>query len=175
MTDRSEQGLGAQHERLLESLGAYAADYAEFGRRFAGWLGLHTTDGTALVEIINNEHRGAPLTPARLSQRIQLSPAATTALLNRLEKAGHIVRSREHSDRRVVTLRTGGQAQALADEYFTPVGVRLGAMMADYPPELLQQFESFLGHLHDTLRTHLVEEAHSRGGRTNGDARSPHG
>ncbi|GAA0455242.1 MarR family winged helix-turn-helix transcriptional regulator [Streptomyces stramineus] len=149
-------GLDAQQQRLVESLGVYAADYSDYGRRFAGWLGLHTTDGTALLEIINSEHRGDPLTPARLSRRIQLSPAATSALINRLENAGHVTRTREHSDRRVVTLRTGREAQRLADEFFLPVATLIGAFLDRYPAETLAQFEDFLDGLHQTLAQHLA-------------------
>ncbi|MGI5341853.1 MarR family winged helix-turn-helix transcriptional regulator [Streptomyces sp. CA-181903] len=157
-----EKTLNAQQERLVERLGVYAADYAEYGRRFAGWLGLHTTDGTALVEIINAEHRDDPLTPARLSRRIQLSPAATSALINRLEKAGHVTRTREHTDRRVVTLRTGQEAQRLADEYFSPVAAVIGTFLDRYPTEVLGRFEDFLDGLHRTLADHLADGDRSR-------------
>ncbi|WP_018657794.1 MarR family winged helix-turn-helix transcriptional regulator [Actinomadura flavalba] len=146
-----------QRDRLMEALRAYGGTYAEFSRRFAAWLGLHSTDAVALVELLTAEERGTPLSPARLSERISLSSGATTALLNRLEQAGHIVRSREHTDRRVVTLRSSAEVQALAEEFFDPLADRLDAMMAQYPPELLQRFEAFLDHLRTTMDEHLDE------------------
>lgn len=148
--------LAAQRHRLTEGLRLYGADYQEVGRRFAAWLDLHTTDADALVQILYGEERGAPLSPARLSERISLSSGATTALLNRLEKAGHIVRTREHTDRRIVTLRGGEHVQQLTDDFFRPLGVRMDDMLSRYPAEQLRQFEMFLGDLHMTLNKHLA-------------------
>jgi DNA-binding MarR family transcriptional regulator len=112
---------------------------------------VHSTDATALVEILSAEERGDPLSPARLSERISLTSGATTALLNRLERAGHIVRSREQPDRRIVTLHSSEQVQGLADEFFDPLTRRVDAMLSQYPAEVLQQFGTFLSHLRATL------------------------
>ncbi|WP_328465903.1 hypothetical protein OHA21_44795 [Actinoplanes sp. NBC_00393] len=69
-----------------------------------------------------------------MSERIPLSTPATTALLNRLESEGHIIRAREHSDRRNITLRSGERIQGRADEFFGPLAYRLDTAMAHYPP-----------------------------------------
>lgn len=152
------EDVAAQRDRLMAALRAYGEMYTEFGRVFAAWLGVHPTDAGALVEIFEAEERGEPLTPTRLSERISLSSGATTALLNRLEGAGHVVRSREHADRRVVTLRSSADLHGLADRFFGPLAVRLSAMMAEYPPELLSGFEDFLARLRTTMRAHLAEQ-----------------
>ncbi|MBB5867128.1 DNA-binding MarR family transcriptional regulator [Allocatelliglobosispora scoriae] len=144
-----------QHERLAESLRSYGANYREFSRRFAAWLGLHSTDAEALIEILNAEERGAALTPARLGERISLTSGATTALVNRLEQAGHVLRTREHTDRRLVTLRSSTHIHRLADEFFGPLGTRVGRVMSQYPPELLKQFESLLGELRGAMEDQL--------------------
>lgn len=150
----------AQHERLQEGLRAYGANYREFTRRFANWLGLHSTDAEALIEILTAEERGGTLSPARLSERISLSNSATTALLNRLEQAGHIVRSREHDDRRVITLRSTARIQTLADEFFGPLGAKVvDAVMDRYSPEELRRFEELLADLRTTMTAHMAEPA----------------
>ncbi|MFD3514120.1 MarR family winged helix-turn-helix transcriptional regulator [Streptomyces sp. NPDC058657] len=148
--------LAEQRDRLTEGLRIYGADYQEVGRRFAAWLDLHLTDATALIQILYAEEHGRPLSPARLGERISLSSGATTALLNRLEKAGHTVRSREHQDRRIVTLRGSARVQRLADEFFQPLGVRVETMLSRYPAEQLRQFETFLNDLHRTMNEHLA-------------------
>jgi MarR family transcriptional regulator, organic hydroperoxide resistance regulator len=158
MPEPAPGDAGAQRARLQEALRGYGADYTEVGRRFAAWLGLHSTDAAALVEILSAEERGAPLSQARLSERISLSSGATTALLNRLEEAGHIVRSREKADRRIVTLRSSAHVQLLTDEFFGPLARRLDAMMSRYPPDALQQFETFLAHLRATIEAHLEQQ-----------------
>ncbi|MFC9330183.1 MarR family winged helix-turn-helix transcriptional regulator [Kitasatospora sp. NPDC057015] len=158
MDEAADDGVAQQRERLMESLRVYGGHYAELGRRFAAWLGLHSTDATAVLEIAAAEERGAPLSPARLSERISLSTGATTALLNRLEAAGHITRAREHTDRRIVTLRSGGHIQDRADEFFGPLAHRLDTAMAHYPPRLLEQFEAFMADLNATMDTHLGQQ-----------------
>ncbi|CAN3978476.1 Transcriptional regulator, MarR family [Kitasatospora purpeofusca] len=150
------EGVAARRERLMEGLRIYGGHYAELSRRFAAWLGLHSTDAVAVLEIAAAEERGTPLSPARLSERIALSTGATTALLNRLEAAGHITRTREHSDRRIVTLRGGPHIQERADEFFGPLAGRLDAAMSPYPPQLLEQFERFMTDLNATMDAHLA-------------------
>jgi len=107
--------ISVERERLMDEFRAYGGTFTEFSHRFASWLGLHSTDATALMEITAAEEKGTPLSPARLGERISLTSGATTALLNRLEKAGHIVRTRENADRRVVTLHSSAHVQDLAD------------------------------------------------------------
>ncbi len=158
MEEAVRDGVAQQRERLMESLRIYGGHYAELSRRFAAWLGLHSTDATAVLEIAAAEERGTPLSPARLSERISLSTGATTALLNRLEAAGHITRTREHSDRRIVTLRSGGNIQDRADEFFGPLAGRLDAAMSPCPPQLLEQFEQFMAGLNATMDAHLAEQ-----------------
>ncbi|MEU7899090.1 MarR family transcriptional regulator [Nonomuraea sp. NPDC049152] len=152
--------VSAQHHRLMEGLRVYGANYTEFTRRFAAWLGVHSTDAVALMEIFYAEDRGAPLSPARLSERISLSSGATTALLNRLERAGHIIRTREHTDRRIVTLTSSPHIQEPARKFFGPLADRLDATMSRYPPELLQQFETFLHDLCTAMDAQLEQQDH---------------
>lgn len=154
--------VAARRERLLEGLIAYSALYGEFGRLFANWLGVHSTDAVAFVDIYNAQERGDPLSPARLAARISLSSGATTALLNRLERAGYIVRSREHDDRRIVTLRVSPRSYQPAREFFGPYLEGLDAMMARYPPEMLRQFETFLDDLRTTTQAQLADLSQER-------------
>ncbi|WP_282797380.1 MarR family transcriptional regulator [Streptomyces sp. CC224B] len=156
-TASSEAARRGQQHGLLEGLRIYGADYADMRRLFARWLDLHATDAAALIEVANCELREDLLTPARLSERIQLSPNATSALLNRMEQTGHILRTREHTDRRVVTLRAGEQARLLAEQFFTPVARRTQAVIDRYPAELVEQFQQLLDDLHHTMRTCLTE------------------
>jgi MarR family transcriptional regulator, organic hydroperoxide resistance regulator len=164
--------VAAQRERLMEGLRAYGSLYTEFSRRFAAWLGLHSTDAVAVLEISAADERGTPLSPARLGERISLSSGATTALLNRLELAGHIVRTRDHTDRRVVTLHSSPDIPERAGEFFGSLATRLDAMMAEYSPELLEQFESFLTHLRGTMNAELADPSPERADGANGPAQS---
>jgi MarR family transcriptional regulator, organic hydroperoxide resistance regulator len=142
--------------RILDGLRTFGANYTEFTRLFAAFLGLHATDAAALAEILYAEDRGTPLSPARLSERVRLSSGATTALINRLEQAGHVVRTREHTDRRIVTLRSSGGIQRPAMEFFRPLDDHLTAMLGEYSPEQIRLVERFLAHLGRTMGELLV-------------------
>ncbi|TLF77664.1 MarR family winged helix-turn-helix transcriptional regulator [Nocardia cyriacigeorgica] len=144
-----------QQDQVTERLRAYGATYREFSRRFAAFLGLHSTDAEALIEILSAEEHGELLSPARLSERIGLSNPATTALLNRLEVAGHVVRTRENRDRRIVTLRSSPEVHTLADDFFGPLGEQVGAVMARYSSDQLEQFDTFLAELLTAMHTQL--------------------
>ncbi|MDT7723518.1 MAG: hypothetical protein QOI21_94 [Actinomycetota bacterium] len=153
-SDVAERSAG-----ILDGLRAFGANYAEFTRRFATSLGLHSTDATALVEILYAEDKGAPLSPTRLSERLALTTGATTNLLNRLERLGHVVRTREHADRRVVTLRSSSRIEVPAREFFGPFSGNLEALVAQYPPEQVEQFENFLRDLRTSMNDLLAEQA----------------
>ncbi|MBZ4320478.1 MarR family winged helix-turn-helix transcriptional regulator [Streptomyces huiliensis] len=145
------ESVAAQRARLAKELLAYGAGFTELGRRFAARLGVHSTDAFALLEIASAEEAGNPLSPALLSRRIPLSSGAMTALLNRLERAGYVSRTREHADRRIVTLRSDGRVKELADEFFGPVNQRQDAVLSACPPDVLEQFEALLTRLRTAL------------------------
>ena len=140
--------------RVGFGLREYGTAYGVLGRVFAERLRLHTSDANALVAVIEAEERGEPISAARLATRIGLSAAATSSLLNRLEGAGHLVRDRTGTDRRIVTLRSTPQVHRRVDEFFDPLGDRLEALMATYPPEFLQQVDGFLGAVIAALEDH---------------------
>ncbi|BBY61585.1 MarR family winged helix-turn-helix transcriptional regulator [Mycolicibacterium sarraceniae] len=150
-------GIAEQHARLMEELRIYGSNFNQFSRLFGSWLGLYSTDTEALLEIVYGEERGVPLSPARLASRIGLTSGATTSLLNRLEEAGHVVRSRESADRRVVTLRSSSQVHSRADEFFAALAHQLDQAMSRYTPELLSSFEDLLIDLRTTMSAHLTE------------------
>ncbi|MFD8584981.1 MULTISPECIES: MarR family winged helix-turn-helix transcriptional regulator [Streptomyces] len=156
MEESTLEGAAERRELLVEALRVYGGRYAELSRSFAAHLGLYATDATALLEIIAAEERGAPISPARLGKRILLSSGATTSLLNRLERAGHIVRSREHSDRRVVTLRSSPHIQERADEFFRPLAAPMDAIVGRYPPEDLDRFRALLAEMGTAMDSHLA-------------------
>ena len=76
---------------------------AVYNRQVGALLDLQDRDLHCL-DIIN---RHGPLTPTELARRAGQHPATTTAILDRLQRGGWIVRERDPkaSDRRAVTIR----------------------------------------------------------------------
>ncbi|MFD6453777.1 MarR family winged helix-turn-helix transcriptional regulator [Nocardia sp. NPDC055165] len=151
MVEQTSGDVAMRRQRLAAGLIDYGASFTELGRRFAETLGVHSTDAFALMEIAAAEHAEEPLSPALLSKRITLTSGAMTTLLNRLEQAGYITRSREHTDRRVVTLRCSANARQLADEFFHPINAEQDAILAEYEPAQLAQFERLLERLRTAM------------------------
>lgn len=145
-------------ERIVNELRVFGANYTEFTRKLATWLDLHSRDAAALVEILYAEDMGSPLSPARLSERISLSSGATTALLDRLERAGHIFRTREDIDRRIVTLHSGPKVHGNVAEFFGPLAEHVDSMLNKYTPDQLDQFEAFLNCFNTTMKTVLEKQ-----------------
>ncbi|MCA2207250.1 MULTISPECIES: MarR family transcriptional regulator [Nocardia] len=143
--------VAMRRQRLAAGLLDYGASFTELGRRFAETLGVHSTDAFALMEIAAAEQAAEPLSPALLSKRVTLTSGAMTTLLNRLEQAGYITRSREHTDRRVVTLRCSEHARRLAEEFFHSVNTEQDAILAEYEPAQLAEFERLLGRLRGAM------------------------
>jgi DNA-binding MarR family transcriptional regulator len=83
------------------------------------------------------EGAGDPLTPGRLGEQIGLSSGATTAAIDRLERSGHLRRTRESGDRRVVHLRYGRPGMVLAAEFFGPLGKRTDDVMVGFTDDEL--------------------------------------
>ncbi len=148
---------------LLNQLRAYAGEYAELARHSARRLGLHTTDANALIELAGAERTGDPLSPARLAERVALTSGATNALINRLEKAGYVTRSREHADRRQVTLRTTELARERTEAIYTRPSALLEEAMDGLAETELTALTAALGVLTSTLER-INGEFRPRGG-----------
>lgn len=133
--------------RVMERLQEYAAAQSERGRDFARHMGLHTSDATAVVEIVRAEQKGRPITPARLARRIGLTTGATSILLNRLEDAGNITRARGHADRRVVTLHASTSMQRQAATLFAPTQELMMEVLRSHSLDELELVDHILAEL----------------------------
>ncbi|GAA3666396.1 DNA-binding MarR family transcriptional regulator [Lentzea atacamensis] len=111
MSDASDYDLSM----LLRALVAESNRFLEI---FSAAHELHPTDMTALNLIMTAR---SPMTPGALAKALNLSASATTSVLDRLERAGHVVRDRDPDDRRRVELRVLSTATALASTFFQPL------------------------------------------------------
>ncbi|MBT0768477.1 MarR family transcriptional regulator [Kineosporia sp. J2-2] len=153
---------------LLDRLRSYAGLYAEMARLTARRLSLHTTDVNALVEVLWAERTGEPLTPARLAERVGLTSGATNALVNRLETAGYVTRSREHTDRRQVTLRATPTARERTEQIYTRPAELFEATFARLDPATVRAMIGAMDLLTATLAQVNAEMAAPAGGKHNG-------
>lgn len=127
--------------RLLRQL---IVETDRFAEAFAEVHGMHRTDVNALVVIMDSQRRGEPVSPTSLAKALQLSAPATTALLNRLEAAGHVTRDRDPSDRRRVGLAMASTAMALGEQFFRPLADELSRAWRDFTDEQRATIRHFL-------------------------------
>ncbi len=141
-------------DELVRLLQDYAGEAERLGQVFAERNGMHPTDLHALLAVMQGDGAGDPLTPGRLGAALGLSSGATTAVIDRLERAGHVHRCRDGRDRRRVTLHYRAAAAALGAEFFGPLGTRMDAMLAGYSEEELVAVRRFLGDVNAVMREH---------------------
>lgn len=130
-----------------------AAIGGQLGRDLSTWtvlfhaavaesLGLGSTDHKALGLI---EQRG-PLTAGELAALTGLTTGAVTGVIDRLEQAGHIQRTKDPHDRRKVMLvalpsRTRGEA---FDGIFASLGKAMAELCARYSDAELAAISDFM-------------------------------
>ncbi|MGL3807011.1 MarR family winged helix-turn-helix transcriptional regulator [Paeniglutamicibacter sp. R2-26] len=92
----------------------------------------HRTDMNALAAIMRFEIAGNPPTPGDLSRELSISSPATSALLDRLERSGHIERLRIDKDRRVVRIRMTDKARTDGQTMFGPLAAGMMEVISGY-------------------------------------------
>ncbi|MDN5918416.1 MAG: MarR family transcriptional regulator [Pseudonocardia sp.] len=155
---------GPGREQLVELLQDYAGEADRLGQAFAGRNGLHLTDLHGLLAVTRAGNAGEPLTPGALGSRLGLTTGATTALVDRLERAGHVRRSRESADRRRITLRHSDTAAAVGAAFFGPLGTRMGEVLDGFSEDELDAAARFLTAMTALVadhRAHLTDPAPS--------------
>jgi DNA-binding MarR family transcriptional regulator len=105
----------------------------QIGRLFAVSHQVRPTDFRALLHIFVAEAAGRPMTSGDLSQRMGLSGAAITYLVDRLIDSGHIRRDSHPADRRKVILRYSEPGLDTARSFFNPLGMHTHAALKDLP------------------------------------------
>ncbi len=124
------------------------------GQRFADLHGLGRTDVRALVAVMDAARAGEPLTAGGLGAAVSLSSASVTALVDRLERAGHVHRVRDPADRRRVVLEMTESAMAAGGAFFGGLQRDLVDAMAHYSDEELAVVRRFLTEMTAVIERH---------------------
>ena len=87
-----------------------------------------------------------PMTPSELAEAMTMTKGGgVTAMIDRLEKAGYVRRTRSTADRRQVIVECvwGEETNRLAD-FYAPLGELLAGVMADYTDDQLALITEFM-------------------------------
>ncbi|MEU9352343.1 MarR family transcriptional regulator [Streptomyces griseoloalbus] len=153
---------GSTRERLMAELAVvsrrYMASYTLFNQALADHLGLHPTDLQCL-NLLTLE--GGPVTTGRIAELTGLTTGSATRLVDRLERAGHVVRERDADDRRLVLVATVPEKAAEFRRVWDRVGDGWIALFDDLDDP---QLALFIDHMRRTTDFGAQQAARLRAG-----------
>ncbi|WJH36140.1 MarR family transcriptional regulator [Paenibacillus sp. CC-CFT747] len=100
--------LSPLRQELIGELRQNSARAVMFHQLISEQLGLNATDHKCL-DFLN---RTGPVTAGQLAQLTGLTTGAVTSVIDRLEKAGYVVRDKDPNDRRRVVVKTVSDSTA---------------------------------------------------------------
>ncbi|WP_210739933.1 MarR family winged helix-turn-helix transcriptional regulator [Nocardia coubleae] len=144
---------------LKRALEFYHGSVEDLIRELIRVLGVNETDRRALEIVLLEDEKST--TPGRLAERLGLTAAGVTIMLNRLEKQGYIVRSLHPTDRRRVIVMATDLAAHRVREIVVPMIVESYKMLLSYyntaELEIIADFLTRAGELQQIHRQRLRE------------------
>ena len=136
---------------IVEQLQQLGAHMHAVGSRFAARESLHATDVQALSALaMAGGHLGA----GELARALELSSGATTRLIDRLERVGHVARSTDPYDRRRRVVAITTSAQTTAGEYFGSLATTIERVLEPYDDLERAVLRRFLGEVVAAMESH---------------------
>ncbi|MFF4797348.1 MarR family winged helix-turn-helix transcriptional regulator [Streptomyces sp. NPDC001351] len=134
---------------VVHLLRAATVELALHSARFASRNGMHPTDVRALIALMDASRAGEEMTAGRLGAALGLNSAGTTALVDRLERAGHVRRVRDPRDRRKVVIEVDERAVELGWAFFGPLIEQTVELLRGYDERELAAIKGFLAGVRD--------------------------
>ncbi|MFI6329610.1 MarR family winged helix-turn-helix transcriptional regulator [Micromonospora chersina] len=173
MYRRRDDRRGQMIADITNDLRRYSTEAQHVGHAFAGLHGLNATDLHALIAVMDAELVGDPITPGRLGEVLNLSSGSVTALVDRLERGGHIRRDRDTADRRKVFLHYADRGATLARDFFGPLGRRTDDVMGRFSDDELAVVHRFMAEMVVSMREHRDAVRAARGEPRRGTTERP--
>jgi DNA-binding MarR family transcriptional regulator len=111
-------------------------------------LGLNLTDFKALGVL----HRRGDMTPKSLAAAVGMSAAATTTIIDRLEKARYVERKRGGGDRRSVNVHALEGSEKKVERLYKSLRELTKTLVASYSKKDLQVIANYLSTATKTFR-----------------------
>jgi DNA-binding MarR family transcriptional regulator len=105
---------------------------------------MHRTDLNGLALVMDWGFEGEPATPGRIGASLGLSAPATSALLDRLERAGHVTRAPHPGDRRSSVVSATDHAMEVGGKMFSSLARHLAPVLASRSEDELAVIAAFL-------------------------------
>ncbi|MFI1729403.1 MarR family transcriptional regulator [Streptomyces acidicola] len=134
---------------MVHLLRAATVELGLHSARFASRNGMHPTDVRALIALMDASRSGSEMTAGRLGTVLGLNSADTTAVVDRLERLGHVRRVRDERDRRRVLVEIDERAVELGQAFFGPLIGRAVELLEGYDERELTAIRGFLTGVRD--------------------------
>jgi DNA-binding MarR family transcriptional regulator len=152
----TERDAGVDVGVLLRRL---SVELDAVSQRFADEEGLGRTDVRALTALMDATRDGRGLTAGGLGAAVDLSSASVTALVDRLERMGHVHRERDEADRRRVVVAVSESAMAAGRRFFGALQEEILDAMEGYTDEELKVVRRFLVEMTDVVSRYSRDAA----------------
>lgn len=140
---------------LIRELRIFTAEIERYVVQMSHVHTMHRTDLSAIGYVM--DHAGA--SPGEIAEGLNLSPSATSAMLDRLERVGHVRRERVESDRRSVRVVITDQALAVGGSMFGLLATHLRTVLDTCDDEELARTAALMHRLNDAARVASREAA----------------
>ncbi|PSR67762.1 MarR family transcriptional regulator [Nocardia sp. MDA0666] len=138
---------------LKRALGFYHGTVEDLTRELIRVLGVNETDRRALEIVLADDEKST--TPGMLAERLGITAAGVTIMLNRLEKQGYITRSLHPTDRRRVIVMATDLAAYRIQQLVVPMIVESYKMLLSwYDSAELEIIADFLTRAGELQRIH---------------------
>ncbi|MHB8132700.1 MAG: MarR family winged helix-turn-helix transcriptional regulator [Anaerolineaceae bacterium] len=120
--------------RALMAIRDYGVNLTQFRNAMNEWAGLNATD----MECLRLLFQKGVSTPSELARQTGLTSGATTAMLDRLEKAGLIVRRPNPNDRRGTLITPENSSSEKMASWFASARKAQDELISSYPESDLE-------------------------------------
>ncbi|MCD9198011.1 MarR family winged helix-turn-helix transcriptional regulator [Aeromicrobium wangtongii] len=153
--DRGDMGSAAARD-LVRELRGFNQETERYVAQMSHLHSMHHTDLAAIALVMD---RGGA-SPKEISDGLNLSPSATSAMVDRLERAGHAHRERVEGDRRSVRVEVTDQALAVGSAMFGLLGRHMRTVLDSYDEDEVAAMADLMRRLKDAARA-AADEASS--------------
>ena len=144
MLDLMAEARPDDAERLFRALRAYLSETEIYIGAAGREAEMHRTDLTGLGIVMDRGELGQTTTPGQLSTALHLSAPATSAMLDRLERLGHVHRVPHPTDRRSILVQMTDHARQVGGAMFEPLAAHLAPVVSRRTAAQLAEIAAFL-------------------------------
>ncbi|WP_105565987.1 MarR family winged helix-turn-helix transcriptional regulator [Microbacterium halophytorum] len=141
--------------RVLDRYRELELQLAIFGHHLSAKIGMRPVD----LQCFNLVHRHEQVTIGELARLLELRPATTTGIVDRLSAQGWVTRDRDGADRRTVSVRVLPDRLPELFGHLAPLGEELSAMLDRLSADEVGVIADFLDHAAGATRRATTGDA----------------